>query len=238
MATRMLSHGEIEIGGGTQARSEINYFVVNEYAEHYRNGVEFPPLVVYDDGAKKWLSRGFHRYHASKDAGVAKVPCEVRKGSKRDAVWDAIADNQTHGLRRTNADKRRAVEMALKDKEWAAMSNRAVAEHVGVDESSVRKTRDELEQLRENRSSQKEETRTGRDGKKRKLPKKRRAKPKQPYPPEPDEGDDEQEESEPRTDISRVRLALAELEEACIEAGVDCDKEIAAIRMKLMKAAA
>lgn len=237
---RMLTHDEIEIGGGTQARSEINYFVVNEYAEHYRNGVEFPPLVVYDDGAKKWLSRGFHRYHASKDAGVARVACEVRKGTKRDAVWDAIADNQTHGLRRTNADKKRAVEMALKDKEWSGMSNVAIAEHVGVDASFVLRIRNEKEAAQVVTVTTKTK-RTGKDGKKQAAKKSKRRTPvKDEPPPEPDQ-DDDGESLHPATiceHSEKARNALADLEQALMILDIDCDKELAAIRMKLMKLAA
>jgi uncharacterized protein (UPF0261 family) len=47
--------------------------------------------------------------------------------------------NKTHGLRRTNQDKARAVEAALKHPAAATKSNVEIAEHCGVAESYVRK---------------------------------------------------------------------------------------------------
>jgi hypothetical protein len=71
------------------------------------------------------------------------------------ARWLAAGANQKNGIRRTNADKRRAVEMALKAQ--PKKSYRAVATHVGVSQpfvGSVRST--------DNRYQSSE--RTGRDG--------------------------------------------------------------------------
>ena len=49
----------------------------------------------------------------------------------------SIQSNFTHGLRRSNADKRRAVEMLLADEEWSAKSDRWIAETAGVHHSTV-----------------------------------------------------------------------------------------------------
>ena len=42
---------KIRIDGDTQARIEINYGVVTEYAEKMRDGVQFPPVTLFFDGA-------------------------------------------------------------------------------------------------------------------------------------------------------------------------------------------
>jgi hypothetical protein len=42
-------------------------------------------------------------------------------------VLYTVGANATHGLRRSNADKRRAVSMLLDDPEWAQWSNLAIA---------------------------------------------------------------------------------------------------------------
>lgn len=63
--------------------------------------------------------------------------------------------------RRTNEDKRRAVEMALKHANAERLSNRQIAGHVGVDEKTIRTARKEMEATAEIPQS---ETRTGRDG--------------------------------------------------------------------------
>ena len=54
----------------------------------------------------------------------------MRPGTKRDAVRLAIAANQTHGLPRTNDDKRRAVKMAFEDEEMAQWSNHAIGDYL------------------------------------------------------------------------------------------------------------
>ena len=112
------------------------------------------------------LSSGFHRVAAYEAAGVAEIRCIVFTGSKRDATWHALGENHKHGLRRTNADKRRAVELALADKEWRKWSDRKIAEHCGVHHQLVARIRIELDES----SSCQPPTRIGADGKERRLP--------------------------------------------------------------------
>jgi hypothetical protein len=78
-------------------------------------GAAFPPLVVFQEGDRFWLAEGFHRHAAGLDAGLGELPCEVRQGGLRDAILHSVGSNATHGLRRTNADKRRAVSILLQD---------------------------------------------------------------------------------------------------------------------------
>jgi hypothetical protein len=57
-------------------------------------------------------------------------------------MWDAACSNREHdavGMRRTNADKRRAVRMALEAR--PEMSDREIARQVGVAHSFVNNTR-------------------------------------------------------------------------------------------------
>ncbi len=51
----------IRVDGGTQSRVEINNDIVSEYAALIKDGAEFPPVVVFNDGADNWLADGFHR---------------------------------------------------------------------------------------------------------------------------------------------------------------------------------
>jgi len=55
------SLSQIRIDGGTQPRTELNEDVIAEYAELLADGVEFPVITVYFDGANYWLADGFHR---------------------------------------------------------------------------------------------------------------------------------------------------------------------------------
>ena len=104
----------IRLDGDTQSRDGVKQDIVNEYADDMREGAVFPPVVVYDDGENKWLSEGFHRLYAARQVGAQESEAEVRQGSKRDAQLNSMRSNATHGARRTNADKRRAVEMAIR----------------------------------------------------------------------------------------------------------------------------
>ena len=127
----------IRTDGGTQSRAAINDEVVAEYAEAITGGDDFPPVTVYFDGKRYWLSDGFHRTAAYQKAGAIEVQAEVRQGDKRAAVLHSVGVNAQHGLRRTNADKRRAVMVLLDDPEWAAWSDREIGRRCGVHHNTV-----------------------------------------------------------------------------------------------------
>lgn len=124
-----------------QPRETLNAEVVEEYAARYRNGDAMPPIRLVCDGRTAWLADGFHRYHAAQAAGRESINAHVTGGQFRDALLIAAGANTEHGLRRTNADKRRAVEMLLGDPACATWSNREIARHCGVDEAMVRSAR-------------------------------------------------------------------------------------------------
>nr|WP_244557034.1 hypothetical protein [Fulvimarina manganoxydans] len=62
---------------------------------------------------------------------------DIRQGTRRDAILHSVGANATHGMRRTNADKRRAVTRLLEDAEWAAWSDREIARRCGVSQPFV-----------------------------------------------------------------------------------------------------
>lgn len=57
---------------------------------------------------------------------------DIRQGKKRDAILYSVGANASHGLRRTNEDKRRAVLLLLEDDEWKLWSNVKIAEQCCV----------------------------------------------------------------------------------------------------------
>lgn len=134
---KKLNLNVIRIDGGTQSRVEIDTDVVADYAEAVKVGIEFPPITVYNDGADYWLADGFHRFHAHKQAGKASIAAEVMTGTAREAILHSLGANGTHGLRRTNADKRKAVLTLLADPEWMEWSDRKIAEVCGVSNTFV-----------------------------------------------------------------------------------------------------
>lgn len=122
----------IRTDGGTQSRVEINNEIVTEYAEAIKAGAEFPEVVVFNDGVDNWLADGFHRFHAHNQAGKTSISADIHQGTARDAVLFSFGANGTHGLKRSNADKRKAVATMLSDAEWAEWSDRKIAEVCGV----------------------------------------------------------------------------------------------------------
>lgn len=123
---------QIKIDGGTQSRVELNESVVADYADVIRRGDSLPPVVVFFDGSTHWLADGFHRFHAHRMAGAEAIEADVRTGARRDAVLYSVGANARHGLRRTNEDKRRAVQTLLDDEEWSQWSDRYIANACGV----------------------------------------------------------------------------------------------------------
>jgi uncharacterized small protein (DUF1192 family) len=134
------------IHGGTQARVEMNTAIVNEYAEAQSEGAELPPVVLYYDKDEDiyWLADGFHRYQAHRVNRRDDILAVVRDGTRRDAVLHAVGANGTHGVRRTNADKRRAVTMLLDDPEWVQWSDREIARQCSVGASLVADVRNAI----------------------------------------------------------------------------------------------
>ena len=130
--------------GGAQMRVEMQPETVDEYATEMLNGVSFPPVIVYHDGTDYWLGDGFHRVEAARKIERETVEANIREGTARDAILHGIGANAIHGLRRTQADKRRAVEKLLADPDWARWSDRKIAEVAKVDHKTVGKVRREL----------------------------------------------------------------------------------------------
>jgi len=129
----------IRLDGGTQPRVAIDAETVREYAERMKAGDHFPPVQVYFDSADHWLSDGFHRVKAAVEAGQTTIQAEVWEGTRDDAFWMSLGANRTHGLPRSHADKERAVKAALAAR--PKLSDRAIADHLGVSPSTVAKYR-------------------------------------------------------------------------------------------------
>lgn len=142
--TMMLPLGGIRTDGGTQARECLDDAAVADYAEAMRRGTRFPPVIVFHDGSAYWLAEGFHRLAAARQASLTELEAEVRPGTQRDAILYGCSANATHGVRRTNADKRNAVRRLLCDAEWARWSDREIANHCAVSNRFVGEVRREL----------------------------------------------------------------------------------------------
>lgn len=135
----------ITVDDAIQQRARgVDQDLVAEYAADIAEWIDLAPVVIYWDGETRWLADGFHRIRAAGLAGLSDVPATVYDGGRRDAILYAARANQQHGLRRTNADKRRAVETLLSDPEWSAWTDNRIAAKVGVSQPFVSRMRGQL----------------------------------------------------------------------------------------------
>lgn len=163
---KTLRVAEIETQAGTQVRVGLNEAAVAEYAEAMAGGAKFPAVVVFHDGQRHLAADGFHRLAAARRNGTTLIECDVRQGGKAEALKFALGCNAHHGLRRTNADKRHAVAMAVR--EFPKASNVAIAGMCLVSDDLVAEIR--KAQPSEIGGLRPPPTRVGLDGRERKLP--------------------------------------------------------------------
>ena len=134
---KKLKLSEIRIDGGTQARVELNQDVVKEYAEHMRDGEQFPPIIVFHDGSAYWLADGFHRYFATKSNGNLEIEADVKTGTLDDATLYAFGANGKRGLSQNPEDYRKIIYTMLRHPVWSKWANAEIARHVGVSKMTV-----------------------------------------------------------------------------------------------------
>jgi len=135
---------DISLDVGTQSRNALSQAVIKEYAAHFSDEVKFPPIILFQDGEDYLVGDGWHRIFGAQKAGQETISANIYIGTKRDAILYSLRANAEHGLRRTNKDKRKAVETLFADPEWAEWSNREIARTCGVARSFVNNMRIEL----------------------------------------------------------------------------------------------
>lgn len=180
---QMIRLDRLRTDGGTQPRAgSLDPAVVADYGATIEGMDDLPPMeAVKDADGTLWLWDGFHRKAAYEAQEIILAAVRVRDGTLEEARWLACGANARHGLRRTDADKRRAAEMALAL--HPEMSNRQLADHCAVSEGLVRSARES--------TAHNAQLRTGKDGKTRKMPQK-----PEPAAPSPEEEAAEQAEAE------------------------------------------
>jgi hypothetical protein len=163
MSKKIVALTDIDIDSGIQTRDDFrkNYnFDAEEYARDMKDGIVFPPVRCIEVDDKLVLVDGFHRVIAAGIAGQTEIEVEVTKGTEDDAYKAALQANATNGIRRTDADKRNAVKIALG--RWPDYSDRAVAQLCAVSHPMVASVRKELVKAKQ---IEKQMQRKGRDGK-------------------------------------------------------------------------
>lgn len=138
---------------GIQTRAKLDREAVDDYAERFvgsddKMGTVWPPIEVYHDPIESpgiyWLGDGSHRLAAAAQLEHEEIVADVHKGGKWDAAEHQIKSNRDHGVRRTPADKRKSVEVALSHPTWGQWSDRQIAEFCGVGGHLVASVREQL----------------------------------------------------------------------------------------------
>jgi hypothetical protein len=154
---KTLKLSEINRDVALQARVGMSEQTIEDYAECYRRGISLPAPSIFSDGQTYWPWDGFHRLEGLARTEETEIVCEIGDGTFRDALFLAASANKTHGLRRTNEDKRKAVAVLLTDEEWGLWANRRIADHCGVSDVFVGN-------LRREHGAPEPELRSGSDG--------------------------------------------------------------------------
>ncbi len=129
-----------------QQRASLNNKYIEDLVVEIADGVKFPPLDVFNIGDKLLLVDGFHRLVAYRQAGIDTVEVNIFEGTEREAILHAVGANADHGLRRTNADKLKAVLTLLTDPDWGQWSDTEIARRCNVTQPFVSNKRNELTQ--------------------------------------------------------------------------------------------
>lgn len=136
---------QVTVDKGLQARVNLNNDAIGDYKDVIFSGGTLPPVELIKDGDTYYLWDGFHRHAAYQRLGIMTIPVNIRKGTRQDAILASVGANQTHGIRRTNADKRRAVDMVfnLMDSVKENWTDQRIAELTGVSAMFVGNVRKE-----------------------------------------------------------------------------------------------
>ena len=146
MTTKLIFLTEINFKDSPVVRVGLpNKEIVEQYAQNYTEKQGMPPIVVfYDEDTKQfYLADGRHRCAAIESLGRKAIMANLHQGSLMEALKFALLANSQHGLPRTQADKRRCIEAALK--EWPTASNLHLATMTATSDKTVATVREEME---------------------------------------------------------------------------------------------
>jgi hypothetical protein len=125
--SNVLPLGSLTLDEELQPRAAIDRTVLENYVQLLVDGVRFPPVVAFRDGAVLWLADGFHRWHAHKVLDADGIDVEIIDGSRRDALLYSLSANARHGLQRNSIDYDRAYVIACRNGLVGAIDVEAIA---------------------------------------------------------------------------------------------------------------
>ena len=137
---------QIVVDFALQPRTGLKRATVAEFADRMLSGDKFPPVLLFRINEKLHLVDGFHRYYAAQRIQSLDIEAQIQENATyREALLVSIDSNRNHGIRFSNADKRKAVFRLLKDQEWSGWSDNKIADFCGVSQPFVSNLRAELQ---------------------------------------------------------------------------------------------
>lgn len=144
--TLLVDPRDLVLDARCQARVELDADTIEEYAALYLSGEMSGAIEAYRVDGSLYVIDGFHRTHAAREANCRVEVEIVGEGSIESAEYAALGANVgPRPLRRTNADKRKAVRRAVRSPVGWKKSLRGIADHVGVSQEMVRRYRAEYQ---------------------------------------------------------------------------------------------
>jgi hypothetical protein len=130
----LLKLDEITLIEGNHAREKISQKQVSQYAALMKDGVVFPPIIVFGD--ENILGDGWHRFYAHRHNKQTEIMVEKKEGGAREArLYSYQANN--HGLPPTPKERIANAQYLLDDSEWSQWSDAKIAAHVGLGRVTV-----------------------------------------------------------------------------------------------------
>jgi hypothetical protein len=160
MRIELLPLTEIKRDPRLMLRVKMSQETVKTYAAALKRGDYFPPVEVAEVEGKLILTNGFHRAEAREKAGKEEIEAIITKRTWDQALLAAAAADNYEGLKRTRADKHKAVKAVLLNKKGQELSDRTIARLANVSPTFVGKIRGQLSTLTVGK-------RLGKDGKRR-----------------------------------------------------------------------
>ena len=138
--TKLVTTSLLNLDPRLQCRESVPESIIKDYEEAWKDKVVFPPVQVFEVDGELFVTDGFCRVMAAANIGKSKILATITKGTFSDAVRAACGANSDHGLRRTNADKRKAALIAIA--QFPDETTRALAEMCGVSHAYIGNLRD------------------------------------------------------------------------------------------------
>lgn len=169
---------------------ELTEELAADYAAKMKDGIVFPPVVVFKIDGAYCLSSGRHRFEAHKLNASLTIDAIVKEGTVDEAFLFGVQENGTHGQKYSHKETVEIVRRLLLHPVWSSWTNTTLGKIVGVSAMTIGRIRKKIEE--ESEQPEQPKKYMTEDGSTKTVDSKKLAtnKPKKEPEPEPEEHDD------------------------------------------------